>query len=54
MIHLEFYLKNYKNKKKVQIAFKQIKGADHFYENYKEDFILSINNYIKERLSEKK
>ena len=40
--------------KKVQIAFKQIKGADHFYENYKEDFTLSINDYIKSRFSENK
>ena len=40
--------------KKVQIGFKQIKGADHFYENYKEDFTLSINDYIKSRFSENK
>ena len=36
--------------KKVEIAFKCIKGADHFYENYKEEFASTINKYINDRL----
>ena len=39
--------------KKVEIVFKSIKGADHFYENYKEDFILTVDSYIKKKLAEK-
>ena len=39
--------------KKVEILFKSIKGADHFYENYKEEFTLAVDNYIKEKLTEK-
>ena len=39
--------------KKVVISFKQIKGADHFYENYKEEFTLTVDKYIKDKLSEK-
>ena len=38
--------------KKVDILFKPIKGADHFYENYKEEFTLSVDKYIKDKLSE--
>ncbi len=37
--------------KKVEIAFKTIKGADHFYENYGEQFSSSIDSYIKSRLN---
>ena len=36
--------------KKVDIKFKPIKGADHFYENYSNDFENSIKDYIKETL----
>ena len=32
--------------KKVDINFKSIKGADHFYENFSEEFENSINEYI--------
>ena len=39
--------------KKVEIVFKSIKGADHFYENYKEEFTLAVDSYIKEKLNEK-
>ena len=39
--------------KKVEILFKPVKGADHFYENYKEEFSQIIDDYIKEKLSEK-
>jgi len=37
--------------KKVNIKFKPIKGADHFYENYSEDFTSIIETYIKENLN---
>jgi len=37
--------------KKVQILFKSIKGADHFYENYGEQFSSNIDAYIKDRLA---
>ena len=36
--------------KKVDIKFKPIKGADHFYENYSLEFEDSIKNYIKQTL----
>ena len=39
--------------KKVEIIFKPIKGADHFYENYKEEFLSVVDNYIENRLAEK-
>ena len=37
--------------KKVNINFKPIKGADHFYENYSNELEASIKNYIKDTLS---
>ena len=37
--------------KKVNIQFKSIKGADHFYENYTEQFSSIIDNYIKDNLN---
>ena len=39
--------------KKVAILFKPVKGADHFYENYKEEFSQIIDDYIKDKLSKK-
>ena len=36
--------------KKVDIKFKPIKGADHFYENYVDQFLLTIDTYIKNSL----
>ena len=36
--------------KKVSIKFKSIKGADHFYENYTEEFVSTVDEYIKENL----
>tara|TARA_Y100001970_G_scaffold258688_1_gene338860 strand:+ start:23337 stop:23984 length:648 start_codon:yes stop_codon:yes gene_type:complete len=36
--------------KKVNIKFKPIKGADHFYENYSTDFTKIVDSYIKESL----
>ena len=36
--------------KKVEIKFKAIKGADHFYENYSEEFVSTVDGYIKENL----
>ena len=36
--------------KKVEIKFKSIKGADHFYENYSEDFSNIVDGYIKNSL----
>ena len=36
--------------KKVDIKFKAIKGADHFYENYSEEFTLVVDKYIKDNL----
>ena len=36
--------------KKVEITFKPIKGADHFYENHKAEFSLIVDEYIKKRL----
>ena len=39
--------------KKVDIVFRSIKGADHFYENYKEEFLSIVNSYIKNKLLEK-
>ena len=37
--------------KKVNIKFKPIKGADHFYENFSTEFETSIIDYIKETLN---
>ena len=37
--------------KKVNITFKAIKGADHFYENHKSEFITLVNNYINKKLN---
>ena len=37
--------------KKVEILFKAIKGADHFYENHKSEFISLVDNYIKKKLN---
>ena len=39
--------------KKVDIVFKPIKGADHFYENYKKEFSSIVNSYIENKLLEK-
>ena len=39
--------------KKVDIVFKSVKGADHFYENYKEEFLSIVNSYIENKLLEK-
>ena len=39
--------------KKVDIVFRSIKGADHFYENYKEEFVSIVNSYIENKLLEK-
>ena len=39
--------------KKANIVFKPIKGADHFYENYKEEFLSIVNSYIENKLLEK-
>lgn len=36
--------------KKVEITFKSIKGADHFYENHKEDFEKTVKEYIERKL----
>ena len=36
---------------KVNISFKSIKGADHFYENYAEEFSTIVDTYIKNSLS---
>ena len=36
--------------KKVDIKFKPIKGADHFYENYSEEFTNIVDSYIKDSL----
>ena len=36
--------------KKVDIKFKPIKGADHFYESYSNEFEDSINEYIKQEI----
>ena len=36
--------------KKVDIKFKPIKGADHFYENYAEEFSNIVDDYIKDSL----
>ena len=36
--------------KKVDIKFKAIKGADHFYENYSEEFTSVVDKYIKDNL----
>ena len=47
----EYYLKNSKNKKKVEITFKSVKGADHFYENNKDEFNLIVDEYIKKKLT---
>jgi alpha/beta superfamily hydrolase len=37
--------------KKVNIHFKSIKGADHFYENFTDQFSSTIDNYIKDSLA---
>ena len=39
--------------KKADIVFKPIKGADHFYENYKKEFLSIVNSYIENKLLEK-
>ena len=36
--------------KKVDIKFKAIKGADHFYENYSNEFETNVKDYIKQTL----
>ena len=36
--------------KKVDIKFKPIKGADHFYESFSNEFENSINEYIKQTI----
>jgi len=36
--------------KKVDIKFKPIKGADHFYENYSNEFETNVKDYIKQTL----
>ena len=36
--------------KKVDIKFKPIKGADHFYENFGEEFSNIVDSYIKDSL----
>jgi len=40
--------------KKVSILFKNIKGADHFYENFTDQFSSIIDNYIKDSLTDQK
>jgi hypothetical protein len=40
--------------KKVNIHFKSIKGADHFYENFTDQFSSIIDNYIKDSLADLK
>ncbi len=37
--------------KKVNIKFKPLKGADHFYENYSNEFTEIVDNYIKENIN---
>ena len=37
--------------KKVEITFKAIRGADHFYENHKLEFNSVVDNYIKKQLN---
>jgi Predicted hydrolase of the alpha/beta superfamily len=37
--------------KKVDIKFKPIKGADHFYENFSNEFTEIIDNYIKKNIN---
>ena len=37
--------------KKVDIKFKPIKGADHFYENFSNEFTEIVDNYIKENIN---
>ena len=37
--------------KKVEITFKAVKGADHFYENNKDEFNLIVDEYIKKKLT---
>ena len=39
--------------KKVDIKFKPIKGADHFYESYSNEFENSINEYINQEFEKK-
>ena len=39
--------------KKVDIKFKPVKGADHFYENFSSEFEETVINYIKESLVNK-
>ena len=37
--------------KKMDIKFKPLKGADHFYENYSEEFSNIVDSYIKDSLN---
>ncbi len=39
--------------KKVDIKFKAIKGADHFYENYSEELVKTVDAYIKDLIINK-
>ena len=39
--------------KKVDIKFKPIKGADHFYESFSDEFENSINEYIDQTIDRK-
>ena len=47
-------LEELQKQKKVNINFKSIKGADHFYENFTEQFSSTIDSYIKESLADLK
>jgi len=38
--------------KKVNILFKNIKGADHYYENFTDQFSSTVDNYIKDSLTD--
>ena len=40
--------------KKVNINFKSIKGADHYYENFTDQFTSIVDNYIKDSLTDLK
>ena len=46
----KIFVEKLQKQKKVDIQFKPIRGADHFYENFAKEFDMSIKDYIEQTL----
>tara|TARA_A100001015_G_C14775581_1_gene627083 strand:+ start:423 stop:584 length:162 start_codon:yes stop_codon:yes gene_type:complete len=53
LIQQKILVEKLQQQKKVDIKFKPIKGADHFYESFSNEFENSINEYISETIETK-